>query len=79
MPDTAELLNGDNWIAFQLTDGQGKPIAGQPYIVVDPNGAEFHGHLDEQGFARVESVKVGRCMIRFPELNQSMTVDSCPS
>lgn len=78
MPDTAELLNEDHWIEFQLTDGKDHPIPHQPYVVVDPSGAEFTGRLDEQGFARVEPVKAGRCVINFPALGHSMTVDSCP-
>jgi uncharacterized Zn-binding protein involved in type VI secretion len=78
MPDTAELLNEDHWIEFQLTDGKDNPIPHQPYVIVDPSGAEFTGRLDEQGFARVEPVKAGRCAINFPALGHSMTVDSCP-
>jgi uncharacterized Zn-binding protein involved in type VI secretion len=78
MPDTAALLNEDHWIEFQLTDGQGQPIPDQPFVVVDPSGAEFTGRLDDQGFARVEPLKAGRCSLNFPGLGQSATVDSCP-
>jgi uncharacterized Zn-binding protein involved in type VI secretion len=78
MPDTADLLNEDHWIEFQLTDGQDTPIPRQTYVVIDPSGAEFAGTLDEQGFARVEPVKAGRCTINFPELGHTMAVDSCP-
>jgi uncharacterized Zn-binding protein involved in type VI secretion len=79
MPDTAELLNENHWLEFQLTDGQDQPIPRQAYVVVDPSGAKFSGRLDEKGFARVEPVKPGRCNIHFPDLGQSMDVDSCPS
>jgi uncharacterized Zn-binding protein involved in type VI secretion len=78
MSDTAALLNEDHWIEFQLIDGQGCPIPHQSYVVFDPSGAEFFGHLDEQGFARVEPIKAGQCKITFPELGHSMAVDSCP-
>lgn len=78
MPDTAELLNEDHWLEFQLTDGQDRPIPRQSYVVVDPSGAELSGRLDEKGFARIEPVKAGRCTIHFPDLGQSMAVDSCP-
>jgi uncharacterized Zn-binding protein involved in type VI secretion len=78
MPDTAELLNEINWLEFQLTDGCDQPIPRQPYVVVDPSGAAFSGHLDENGFARVAPVKAGQCKINFPELGHSMSVDSCP-
>ena len=77
MPDTAELLNEDHWLEFQLTDGQESPIPNEPYVVVDPSGAEFSGRLDEKGFARVEPVKAGRCTINFLDLGQAMAVDSC--
>lgn len=78
IPDTAELLNEDHWIEFQLTDGRDLPIPHQPYVVVDPSGAQFSGQLDENGFARVEPVKAGQCKINFPELGHSMEMDSCP-
>lgn len=78
MPDTAELLNEDHWLEFQLTDGSDNPIAHQPYVVVDPSGAEFSGRLDDKGFARVAPVKAGHCQVNFPELGHSMAVDSCP-
>jgi uncharacterized Zn-binding protein involved in type VI secretion len=78
MPDTAELLNEDHWLEFQLTDGHDQPIPHQAYIVVDPSGAESSGNLDDKGFARVSPVKAGQCRINFPELGHSMAVDSCP-
>jgi uncharacterized Zn-binding protein involved in type VI secretion len=78
MPDTAELLNEDHWLEFQLTDGHDQPIPHQAYVVVDPSGAELSGHLDEKGFARVSPVKAGQCQINFPELGHSMAADSCP-
>jgi len=78
MPDMAELLNEDHWLEFQLTDVLDLPIPHQPYVVVDPSGAEFSGRLDEKGFARVAPVKAGQCQINFPELGHSMAVDSCP-
>lgn len=78
MSDTASLLNENHWIEFQLTDGQGQPIANEAFVVVDPSGAEITGRLDDHGFARVEPVKPGRCSLSLPELGQSLTVDSCP-
>lgn len=79
MPDTAGLLNEDHWIEFQLTDGDDNPIPDQPFVVVDPSGAEYPGRLDQDGFARVEPVKAGQCSIKFPELGHSMVIDSCRS
>ena len=77
MPDTAELLNEDHWIEFQLTDGQDRPIPHQRFTVTDPAGAELSGYLDDNGYARVSPVKAGICKINFPELGQTMAVDSC--
>lgn len=79
MPDTAGLLNKDHWIEFQLTDGRDNPVPDQPFVVVDPSGAEYPGRLDRNGFARVEPVKAGQCNINFPELGHSMVMDSCKS
>lgn len=77
IPDTADLLNEDHWLEFRLTDGQQQPIPHQRFIVVDPAGHETSGHLDDDGYGRISSVKAGLCKINFPELGQSIAVDSC--
>lgn len=77
MPGTADLLNENHWLQFQLFDAQDNPIPSQRYLVVDPAGAQFSGQLDENGYARVEPVKAGQCQISFPELGQTIAVDSC--
>ena len=65
MPDTASLLNEDHWIEFQLIDGDGNPLPHQRFVVTDPSGARHAGNLDQNGHARVEPVKAGRCTISF--------------
>lgn len=77
IPDTADLLDEDHWIEFQLLDTENKPIPNQKFLVIDPAGAEISGFVDERGFARVTPVKAGVCRINFPDLNVLMTVESC--
>jgi uncharacterized Zn-binding protein involved in type VI secretion len=77
MPDTAALLSEDHWIEFRLTDTGGNPVPGQRFSVLDPAGTERSGYLDDAGYARVSPVKAGQCKITFPDLGQSISVDSC--
>lgn len=77
MPETAELLNEEHWIEFELTNEQDQAIPHQRFIVTDPSGKEISGSLDGNGYAKVSPVKAGVCTIYFPELGQSITADSC--
>ena len=77
MPAMAALLKEEHWLEFRLTDGADQPIANQQFVVVDPSGARISGYLDARGHARVSPVKAGLCQIHFPELGQSIAVDSC--
>jgi uncharacterized Zn-binding protein involved in type VI secretion len=77
MPETADALNEDHWIEFQLTDGENKPRADVRYVVTDPTGTTISGFLNENGYAKVSPVKAGICQIDFPEIGYSATVESC--
>lgn len=77
MPETAALLSEDNWLEIRLADKEDKPFRGLKYIVTDPSGKRFDGHLDETGYARIEPVKAGYCKVEFPEIGYTSTVESC--
>jgi len=78
MPETACLLNEDNWIEFRLTDKDDKPFSGLRYVLVDPSGTLHEGKLDDTGYARIEPVKTGQCKVEFPEIGYVGMVESCP-
>ena len=59
-------LSREFWVEIELRDLDGKPLAGQDYRVVLPNGMAKNGTLDEQGFAHVKSPNKGLCQVSFP-------------
>lgn len=61
-----------HWIEIKLTDEQGKPVPGEPYRVVLPDGqTAAEGTLDEKGMARVEGIDSGTCTVTFPNRDKS--------
>lgn len=62
-----------SWIEIELTDKQGRPIAGEAYRIELSDGATVaEGTLDEKGFARVEGIDPGICRIGFPKLGDDV-------
>jgi hypothetical protein len=57
------------WIAFELVDEEGNPVADESYRIVLPDGSIREGQLDVNGQARVEGIDPGTCEISFPNLS----------
>jgi uncharacterized Zn-binding protein involved in type VI secretion len=76
MPDIAELLNEAHWVEIKLVNDQGEPIPDQPFELTDPSGEKFQGTLDVTGYAKVEPVKSGSCVVHFPQLGYTISVNS---
>jgi hypothetical protein len=56
-----------SWIEIELRDESGKPIPGEPYELVLPDGQVVaSGTLDENGFARVDGIEPGQAKVHFP-------------
>jgi hypothetical protein len=57
-----------HWIEIKLEDEDGKPVPGEPYQVILPDGTTAaSGTLDEKGFARVDDIEdPGTCKVIFP-------------
>ena len=52
-------------------DKDGKPVPGEAYRVVLPDGEQVaEGTLDEKGFARVDGIEPGTCKVTFPNLEK---------
>jgi uncharacterized Zn-binding protein involved in type VI secretion len=77
MPDTAALLNDDQWVEFKLTNDHDEPLPNQPYLVTDSAGKTYSGRLDSAGYAKVAPVKAGTCKVAFPELGYVASVETC--
>ena len=56
-----------SWLAIELADEVGKPMAGEPFTVTLPNGQEVSGALDPKGTVRIEGIDPGTCKVSFPE------------
>ena len=67
------VLEGEDlhWVEIKLIGEDGKPISGEKYKIVLPDGAIVEGALDGEGLARVDDIpQAGQCMISFPELDR---------
>jgi hypothetical protein len=61
-----------SWIEIELLDDKKKPMAGEPYKVIMPDGkTAAEGTLDEKGHARVEGIEPGSCKVIFPRREKS--------
>ena len=58
------------WIEIKLLGEDGKPIPGEAYRVELPDGTVRQGRLDAQGFARIDPVEGGTCIVTFPALDE---------
>ena len=56
-----------SWVAFDLADEDGRPMAAERFIVTLPNGEEVIGALDAKGAVRIEGIEPGTCQVSFPE------------
>jgi hypothetical protein len=59
-----------HWIAIQLVDADGHPVADEPYIITTPDNLEMTGTTDEAGCARIDGIIAGQCKVNFPNRDQ---------
>lgn len=62
------LLEEVTWIEFRLQDSDGRPQAGEPYVLTLPDGTERSGRLDAAGIVREANTVRGLASISFPAL-----------
>lgn len=67
-PPGGEKQKEKTWVAFEVLDETGKPVAGARYRLTLPDGASREGRLDARGAARVDGIAEGQCVLSFPEL-----------
>lgn len=76
-PEMQAVEVEQHWIEFSLKNKEGRPFAHENYLVFDPKGQEYRGSLDENGYARIESVAAGVCKVAFPNLGYTSSIESC--
>jgi hypothetical protein len=58
------------WVRFRLLDEDGEPMDGEPYEMVDSNGTQRKGKLDQDGCIYIPPILTpGNCTITFPEIH----------
>jgi hypothetical protein len=58
------------WIEIELFDEHDKAIADEKYVLVLPDGTERKGKTDVKGLVRVENIEPGKCVVKFPDVDQ---------
>jgi len=69
--DEPESKTKTHWIAIELLGPDGKPVAGEEYIVTTPDNKQSKGTLGTNGKARVLDLPEGTCKIEFPKLHKA--------
>jgi hypothetical protein len=61
---------GLEWFRTRLLDEDGKPMAGEEYVVVGSDGAKREGRLDANGEMSIpEILPPGDCSVTFPKIH----------
>ena len=67
--DSPSKKKKKSWIAIKLVDEDGKPVPGEEYRIVLPDGTTVEGDLNKRGFACVRGIDPGTCQVTFPNLD----------
>lgn len=65
----------EHWIEIKLQDENGDPVPNESYVITGPNGEEYTGSLDENGFVRIDGLNPGECAVTFPRLAERYAPD----
>lgn len=71
LPAYEKPTTAARWIEFELVDAKGKPMADEAYWIKPPDGDPIEGKLDKDGKARMDDIKPGLCVVRFPNIDKN--------
>jgi len=63
----SDILEFKDFVEIELKDHDDKPIGGEHFKIILPDGSEKEGDLDDNGYAKVEDVPPGKYKIVFDE------------
>ena len=64
-----QKLEPSGVIEIELVDEQGKPVPGEAWELLLPDGSKHSGQLDNTGYVKLTSIPDGTCQVRFPRLD----------
>jgi type VI secretion system secreted protein VgrG len=69
---SAEKEAKKSWIEILAVDEKDRPLGGERYRILLPDGSVSEGTLDEKGLARIDGIEPGTCTVTFPDVDKSM-------
>jgi hypothetical protein len=60
-----------HWVAIEVVDDDGQPVAEVNYSIVTPDNQTYTGSTDAFGYARIDNIPAGQCKVSFPDLDKS--------
>ncbi|HEY8211708.1 MAG TPA: carboxypeptidase-like regulatory domain-containing protein [Myxococcaceae bacterium] len=70
-PMQEEATEKLDFIALEMKDEDGEPMAYARYVVELPDGGKREGRLNANGYARIDGVNPGQCKVTFPDYDES--------
>jgi hypothetical protein len=68
-PRKAEPKEVKTWIEIELIDDLKRPVPNEPYRITLPDGTTREGNLDNKGFAHLDGLDPGTCIVTFPNIH----------
>jgi uncharacterized Zn-binding protein involved in type VI secretion len=68
IPETKELLEQPTFVELRLVNQQQCRLGHEPFSLTASDGRVVNGTLDENGFARVDDMPCGDCVVEFTRL-----------
>jgi hypothetical protein len=70
-PAPEEEAAKPTFVAVEMKDEDGNPLAYARYVVEMPDGSKREGRLNENGYVRIDGVSPGQCKVTFPDYDAS--------
>lgn len=59
------------WLEIELLDVDDQPVPEEAYWIKLPNDEIREGKLDQNGYARLEDIDPGTCLVKFPNIDEN--------
>ena len=70
VPPTLPIKPVKTWVEIELVDQDERPVAGERYRLVLPDGSTRTGKLGETGRVFVGDIDPGMCQVSFPDIHE---------